>query len=355
MKTTKKLFCLSTLVLLFACGKEELVDSESIETTNLGGLTTKPLSINTELIDKEVAFEGRAFHTSLAFDKKMWVMAGQKLGPDPNDVWQSEDGKEWKLVNPDAAFSARADHAATVHDGKMWLAGGRNGNLLDFQIFNDVWYSKDGISWEAATKEAAFPPRNRHTLTTFKDRMWVIGGAGSLTGDQDLKADVWVSGDGSNWASFLQNAPFGKRADHTALVHDDKLWVIGGYVNGKPGNGFQNDVWYTEDGISWILATPNADFTPRAGHTAVSYNGYMWVIAGYAGNAKFLNDIWRSNDGISWEKVSVDAGFTTRADHTSVVFDNRFWAITGYPLISYPTKTGVYTEGRHSDVWSFGN
>ncbi len=354
MTTTNKLVCLSTLLLILACGKEELADNTPLETNSLGGFTTKPLSVDAELVEKEVAFEGRAFHTSLVYNKKMWVMAGQKLGPDPNDVWQSENGKEWKLVNPNAAFSPRSDHAATVHDEKMWIVGGRYGNLSNFETFNDVWFSKDGENWEPATKEAAFSKRSRHTLTTFKGRMWVIGGAGSLIGDQDYKADVWVSGDGENWVPFLQNAPFGKRADHTALVYDDKLWVIGGYVKGKLGEGFRNDVWYTEDGINWILATPNAKFPPRSSHTTVSYDGYMWVIAGYTGNAKFLNDIWRSSDGVTWDKVSVDSDFKTRAEHTSVVFDNRFWAITGYPLISYPTKTGVYTEGRYSDVWSFG-
>ncbi len=353
MTTTNKLVCLSTLLLIFACGKGEIVDDQTVNASNLG-LTTKPLSVEAELVEKEAAFKGRAFHASVVHDKKIWVISGQIIGPKPNDVWQSEDGKNWKLVNPNTQFSARSDHAATAYEGKMWLSGGRNGTPADFEIFNDVWYSKDGETWEAATKEAAFPPRSRHTLTTFKGRMWVIGGAGSLIGDQDFKADVWASGDGSNWASFLQNAPFGKRADHTALVHDNKLWVIGGYTKGELGDGFKNDVWYTEDGSNWILATPNAEFTPRLGHTAVSYNGYMWVIAGYAGNAKFLNDIWRSKDGISWKKVKVSNDFKSRAEHTSVVFDDRFWAIAGYPIISFPTKTGIYTEGYYSDVWAFG-
>lgn len=356
MTTTNKLVRLSALLLILACGKEELADdSASLEPNNLGGLITKPLSIKAELIEKEAPFDGRAFHASVVHDEKMWVIAGDIIGPNPNDVWQSKDGQEWKLVNPNAAFSSRSDHAITAHDGKMWVTGGRNGTLLDFEIFNDVWSSKDGQTWEAATTEAAFPPRSRHTLTTFNGRMWVIGGAGSLTGNQDFKADVWASGDGSNWTSFLQNAPFGKRADHTALVYDHKLWVIGGYVKDELGGDFKNDVWYTEDGSSWILATPNADFTPRSSHTSVTYNGYMWVIAGYAGNAKFLNDIWRSKDGITWKKVKTSNDFRSRAEHTSVVFNKRFWALSGYPLISNPTKTGIYTSGYYSDVWSFGN
>ncbi len=42
MKTTNKLVCQSALLLLFACGKEEVTDNTSLGSNNLGGLTTKP-------------------------------------------------------------------------------------------------------------------------------------------------------------------------------------------------------------------------------------------------------------------------------------------------------------------------
>ncbi len=281
-------------------------------------------------------------------------MAGQIVGEDPSDVWQSEDGAQWKLINPEAAFPPRADHAATVHNDLMWLVGGRNGKLyINDTLYNDVWYSNNGKDWLSATKAAPFSPRSSHTLTTFKGRMYLIGGQNTLVGN-DLNSDVWVSGDGENWSLTTANAPFKERTNHTALVHDNKLWVIGGYGQDHDSSDldFRNDVWYTTNGSTWVQAISNADFSPRSGHTSISYGGYIWVVGGYAGDGKYLNDIWRSSDGITWAKVQGDKNFGTRSDHSSVVFNKRFWVLGGYPIISYPTKTGFYIEGSYSDVWS---
>lgn len=360
MKTIHTFYYLSITLLILSCGKEEITATESIDATNLV-ITSKPLSVKSELVEKEAAFGNRAFHTSLVHNKSMWVMAGQVSGSTfvnggtPSDVWQSENGTSWNLVNPKAEFPPRADHAATVHDDRMWLVGGRHGNVaIGDTLYNDVWFSKNGKEWLSATNKAAFSPRSSHTLTTFKGRMWLIGGQNTLQGN-DLNKDVWVSGDGKNWSLATANAPFGERTNHSAVVHDNKLWVIGGYGQGPDSSNsdYRNDVWYTADGFTWVQATSKANFSPRSSHTSVSYNGYLWVIGGHVGQAKYSNEIWRSSDGVFWTKVKEVKGFNPRSEHTSVAFNKGFWALGGNPLITYPTKNGVFSQGNYSDVWAF--
>ncbi|NER17068.1 Kelch repeat-containing protein [Spongiivirga citrea] len=349
---TKQLVLLSLIVIISACQKQEITEPEKLNASKLG-LGATPLSLKGELINKETPFPKRAYHTSLNFDKSIWIIGGLAADVEgyENDVWRSENGKEWKLVNPDANFNGRMAHASTVHDKKMWVIGGKNGAAGQLSPNNEVWHSKDGKHWEFATKNAPFSARSAHTLTAFKGRMWLIGGEGKES--SDIKKDIWVSGDGANWVLANSNPPFGKRKGHTTLVHDNKLWVIGGISYSGVSSGFSNDVWYSSDGINWNLATPDAGFKSRLGHTAVSYNKGMYVMAGHAGFANFLNDAWRSTDGINWKKVSITNEFKTRANHTSIVYDNRIWTISGFPVISYPIKNGVYTEGFHSDVWAF--
>lgn len=44
---------------------------------------------------------------------------------------------------------------------------------------SEVWYTENGTSWSLATNEPGFSARAGHTLTVYKDKMWVIGGENS--------------------------------------------------------------------------------------------------------------------------------------------------------------------------------
>jgi hypothetical protein len=112
--------------------------------------------------------------------------------------------------------------------------------------------------------------------------MWVIGGNNS-TGD---KNDVWYSSDGVNWTRATDNAGWTARGDHTSVVFDNKMWVIGGWDNKA-----KNDVWYSSDGVNWIRATAAAGWSARASHTSVVFDNKMWVIGGW--DTASVNDVWR--------------------------------------------------------------
>ncbi|MCK0158752.1 hypothetical protein MWU65_16285 [Cellulophaga sp. F20128] len=169
----------------------------------------------------------------------------------------------------------------------------------------------------AVTANANFSARLWHTSVVFKDNMWVIGGY-----DGNWLNDVWQSNDGISWTQITTTSPFSARHGHTVVVFNNKIWVIGG----SDGNRL-NDVWQSSDGISWTQVTADAPFSERSSHTSVIFNDKMWVIGGSDGNR--LNDVWQSSDGVTWAQVITNAPFSGRTGHTSVVFENKMWIIGG--------------------------
>ena len=53
---------------------------------------------------------------------------------------------------------------------------------------------------------------------------------------------------GSQWASATSAAAFTARLNHTSVVYDNKMWVIGG--DDESESSCLNDVWYSGDGVN---------------------------------------------------------------------------------------------------------
>lgn len=110
----------------------------------------------------------------------------------------------------------------------------------------------------------------------------------------------------------------------------------------------------------WVNVTMNAEFAPRDGAGALSYQGKMWFIGGWnpsAAQRKYFpricnNEVWNSSDGKSWSLVKPnsfrDQSFDPTADwegrHTAgyAVFRDKMWIIGG------DVNQGHY----QNDVWN---
>ena len=186
-------------------------------------------------------------------------------------------------------------------------------------VFSFTTKDVDFENSTVVTENATFSERYTHTSVVFDNKMWVIGGF-----DDDELNDVWYSEDGITWTQATSNAAFSPRFRHSSVVFDDKMWVIGG-----TDGSILNDVWYSEDGVTWIEATSNAAFDKRAGHTSVVFDDKIWVIGGYDSDPNSLKDVWYSEDGVTWTEATANAAFGNKYAHTSVVFDNKMWVIAG--------------------------
>jgi hypothetical protein len=267
---------------------------------------------------------------------------------------------KWIEVTGKAAFAARDGAGALVYKDKMWLIGGWNpGDKTFFPRIcnNEVWSSPDGAAWTCVKPNTfgtkAFDPDHdwagRHTAgyVVHQDKMWIVGGDGNQGRYQN---DVWHSTDGKTWIRVTNNVPWGPRLLHHTLVFKDKIWVIGGQTLpqfAKAPLRFYRDVWCSSDGVNWTEVKPKEPYWPQRGMIGANavFKGRMWILGGGTYDTpkvpkrKFFNDVWSSADGVNWKCHVEHAPWAPRQYHEVAVFDDRLWVMEGYGA------------GNRNDVW----
>lgn len=193
-------------------------------------------------------------------------------------------------------------------------------------IFNPA-----ALKWELAVAAAPWVKRDAHTALVFNDKLWLLGGVGGRSPDySDNKSDVWASENGKDWRLITANVGWGKRRAHASVVFQNKMWALGGATLGAGGNidHFLNDVWFSGDGTNWIQAVSSAPWTPRKGHAAVVFDGKIWLLGG-VDSSGVTNDVWFSEDGVNWKLATANAPWPARYDLAVEVFDNKMWLSGG--------------------------
>lgn len=162
----------------------------------------------------------------------------------------------------------------------------------------------------------------------------------------------------------LAEAPFGPRDGAGALVHRDRMWLIGGWNPERFPRSTANDVWSSEDGVAWREEKPNtfltADFDATADWEGRHLAGYevmddaMWILGGDPLQGRYQRDVWRSSDGKRWARVTDAAGFGARALHMSAHFGGRLWVMGGQRIEQFvvPRPGEDISAALFGDVWS---
>lgn len=141
---------------------------------------------------------------AMVYKDLMWFMAGWQGGRDPSadagsEVWYSQNGKNWACATKDAAWGKRMSLGGVVFNNKMWILGGTrhyfNGNQY---LLNDVWCSENGKDWDLVTDNAPWAPRAHHVAIVFNNKIYVMGG-GSYWPVYHGHNDVWCSENGRDW------------------------------------------------------------------------------------------------------------------------------------------------------------
>jgi len=223
----------------------------------------------------------------------MWVIGGTTSVENKNDVWHSTDGISWTQATANAPWSQRYQPQAVVFDNKMWVIGGAATDGYK----NDVWFSTDGISWTRATTNAPWSQREGHQAVVFDNKMWVLGGWNTTGGTEPMEDppvhhifnDVWYSTDGITWTLANISSAWSPRFYFQSVVFDNKIWVLGGLDN---SDDLLNDDWYSTDGNKWIHSTATNTRTPRAYPESVVFKSRMWILGGYQFVLIWKNDVW---------------------------------------------------------------
>ena len=323
---TLLVFCLSrTTSALLAEEPAVLAPQSTDETT----------TANWTLVTKEAPWQARDSSGEVVFKDRMWLLGGwyDSFSAPPRDVWSSADGVQWDLVTKEAPWKYSDLPMTIAFKDRMWIMGGwYNGRLEGHGATNEVWSTTNGSDWEQVTPAAEWSPRLAAGLVEFKGRMWMIGGTENYYfGDRSsLKNDVWSSADGKNWTLATQNAPWSPRAYHQAVVHNDRIYVLGG-GNYVPEYHAKNDVWSSDDGVNWVEETSAAPWSPRLWFSAVTYRDEIWVLGGWSNNpAQNWPDVWHSRDGKSWSQLKTDVRWKERHEHSAWVFQDKIWIGAGH-------------------------
>jgi hypothetical protein len=262
------------------------------------------------------------------------------------DVWVSQDlGETWVELLEDAEneglWKNRAYFEAVTHGGHVYLMGGQNFTTITIgpgfpptidvspsEFFKDVWRSRNGVDWEQMTGDAGWgrlplpgcqfgPPeslgRAGLSAVSFKGKLWVLGGSQgddlSISGEgpdcRQVFNDVWYSEGGAEWHLATDDAPWPARAGGVALVKGGWLYYMGGEKGFTGEDDYFNDVWRTKDGMNWeeVTGPEGADWSKRPGHKCSVLANHFVCMGGF-GVPFNPSDIWVSKDGADWTLVS---------------------------------------------------
>jgi leucine-zipper-like transcriptional regulator 1 len=190
------------------------------------------------------AWSPRRYFPVVSYEGRLWVFGGYNGSGELNDIWSSEDGRDWTPVLDSAPWKRRAGHEAVVHDGRIFLLGGSEDSDGEVKTFDDVWSTSNGMHWTEVVSHAPWPARRSHTVVDWSGRLWLMGGRLGGRTDHFLN-DIWSSRDGVSWTLETGTAQWQARRGHTAAALQDRLWILGG-----AGEHPFNDVW------SWAPERP---------------------------------------------------------------------------------------------------
>ena len=257
-----------------------------------------------------------------------------------NIVTGDPDPSTWHEIIADtddspAHWEGRSTHGSLVFQDKMWLIGGRTANEAHIA---EVWSSTDGYNWTEVNPSAAFGARREFVSMVHDGKMWVLGGdAADVSGG--LTNDVWYSSDGDSWheateaASWHARDYFGGVAFASGATGSDEMWVLGHYTGDPRGIPGVEDHHYSTDGSTWssvsVSGLPPSSFFP-----AITFNNAILIVGGYFYTNSAWSDsntIYSSTDGVNWTELSVNGSiWDARRVHTTLVYDDKLWVLAGY-------------------------
>ncbi len=241
---------------------------------------------------------------------------------------------------------------------------GENGKNQDLEKVLDF----ETYAWEEVSSGNHWDPRAGLQSVELNDRFYVLGGRTPrppmmpfpIPGDSDIWSDVWASDDlGVTWEKILDTGGdehWAPRAYFKAVTLDGYIYVMGGQnfqVVPVPCGGlppdicppfvstsqFFNDVWRSSDGITWEQMTADAGWAGRAGLSAATLNGEIYVLGGSQNDDSsiiggppvriYFNDVWKSPDGRNWQQVTAAAPWSRRAGAELVTRGDYLYLLGG--------------------------
>ena len=220
-----------------------------------------------ELVNASAPWDVRAGHHTAVIDGDIYLFAGGRNSFNRifyNDLWVSDDqGVTWELRAQLPQDMGRAGMQVVEIDGTIYFMGGDHDNPVISPNWpgrrNDVWKSDDqGATWELLGY-APWVPRTGQQCVAVGNKIVCIGGhvqgPADATG-QYLAHDMWIwdPRDGMQGWQLVNNEVWDcpdtqdscGKSDFLLVVHDGKIWTIGGDREVLSPWPQDNDVWVAD-------------------------------------------------------------------------------------------------------------
>jgi len=273
---------------------------------------------------------GRAAYGIDIEGSKVFIHGGMvEFGAYSNDLYQLDTSIwEWKLLKPKAIKngtvpSPRIGHTITCIDSKLYLFGGLENRSEDPsnnipRYLNDLWRIQirtiGNMQWEIPqTYGKCPPPRESHSAVSMKGKngnltkLIIFGG---MNGER--LNDLWILNiESMTWNSPQMHGPIPlPRSLHSATMHDNKMFVFGGWVRTPKDSGktYDSNIWQCTNDLVVFDMNSLTSFIPdligkepkkpknRAGHCAVKIHDRIWIWSGRDGYRKAWNSLVCHND-----------------------------------------------------------
>ncbi len=280
--------------------------------------------------------------TAAAQNGYMYIMGGN-TGSQTNDFQYApinSDGSTGTWSTTSTLVTARSAHSSVVYGGYIYTLGGFGGGYLattEYTQINNGGLGSVG-SWTASN--AFTTARSYSGRVAYNGYMYILGGlkgsastACRTSGSDDECNDVQYAPINSNgslgtWAATTSFST--PRYGLVAVAYNGYMYVMGGY-----DGGYYDDVQYApinSNGTigSWTATTSFT--TARASHAAVAYNGYMYVMGGYSAGGR-LSSIYYApinSDGTIGSWTSTTAYSTGTYYHAAVAYNGYMYVIGGF-------------------------
>lgn len=226
---------------------------------------------------------------------KLWVIGGDLI----DDVWSSSDGVHWEQVVKGAPFGKRYTPIAVSDGRSLFVYQGQVWQPYDWcafapectaQALEDVWRSDDGRDWHNVLPRTPWQGRALvHGGAFFNGRIYVVGGGLKLAAFGTTEAetiqefsDIWSSPDGVQWRKEANFLGFEPRTHFALAATPHGCYVANGSVGRQ--NNTTSDVFHAPDCVNFA-PLPRSGMGTRHASSLTYFNGSIIILGGHFSTA----------------------------------------------------------------------